>query len=142
MNIVVQILGITKEKIVYIIENISGKEEIRFHHIQYGNDDIDNLCQFYDFENGFRKGNGKRYGQYIYCLTDDKLCKINITTEEITPIDTDAKKIIFDDEYVILIKKEDRWKNYIITPPSTQEVFACNLFTDETDESIFWNDCR
>lgn len=79
MNIVVQILGITKE-------------EIRFHHIQYGNDGIDNLCQFYDFENGFREGNGKRYGQYIYCLTGGKLCKINITTEEITPIDTDAKK--------------------------------------------------
>ena len=94
----VQILGITKEKIVYIKENSDGKKEIRFHHIQYGKDGIEKLCQFFEFENGFREGVGKRYGQYIYCLLDGKLLRVDILTEEIMHIETDAKKFVFGDE--------------------------------------------
>lgn len=135
----IQILGITKEKIVYIKENREGNKEIRFHHIQYGADGIENLSQFYDFENGFREGSGKRYGQYIYCLLDGKLYKVDIMGEEIQHIETDAKRFMFDDKFVVLVKKEERWKNYIILPPGTEEVFVCNLFEDGADESLFWN---
>lgn len=136
MVIMVQILGITKEKIVYIKENRAGKKEIRFHHIQYGADGIENLRQFYDFENGFREGSGKRYGQYIYCLLDGKLYKVDIVSEEIEHIETDAKKFMFGDEFVVLIKKEERWKNYVIIPPGTKEIFSCNLFENVADERI------
>ena len=136
----VQILGITKEKIVYIKENREGNKEIRFHHIQYGADGIENLSQFYDFENGFREGSGKRYGQYIYCLLDGRLYKVDIMSEKIQYIETDAKRFMFDDEFVVLMKKEERWKKYIIVPPGTKEVFACNLFEGDTDKRLFWND--
>ena len=134
----IRILGVTKDKIVYTKPNKDGEDIIKFHHIIKSADGsyISNLKQFYEFENGFRYGVGQCYGEYIYCLLNRQLIRIDTVAETIRTIKTDASKVVFDDEYIVLMKKEERWKNYIIIPPDIKEEFFCNTFPDGADESV------
>ena len=61
----------------------------------------------------FNDNNGKRIqGQYMNCLVDDEICKVNLTDEEFDIVSDDMPS--FGDEIALDVRVKGKYANYIL----------------------------